>query len=260
MSRYFNDLITTKFYNRSKQTAKGFIQRTLGERAVHICHRIEASLKGLILSEETIFEKMGIRYIGPVDGHDLPRLIAALTHVRDLKGPILLHVKTVKGKGYTYSESDPERWHSGANFEVSTGEKVPPVNAAVPNVPAQRTFTQVFSEAITRLGEEDARVVALPAAMSTGTGLDDFAQKFPSRFHDVGIAEGHAVTCAAGMACEGLRPWWPSIRPSCSVRSTTSSTMWRCRNCPLRLRWTGRGSWETTVRRTTAFSTCRTCA
>jgi 1-deoxy-D-xylulose-5-phosphate synthase len=206
MSRYFNDLITTNFYNRSKQTAKGVIKRALGERAVSIGHRIEASIKGLILSEETIFEKMGIRYIGPVDGHDLPRLIAALTHVRDLKGPILLHVKTVKGKGYTYSESDPERWHSGANFEISTGEKVQPVNATVPVVPAPLTFTQVFSQALTRLGEQDARVVAITAAMSTGTGLDDFAQRFPKRFHDVGIAEGHAVTCAAGMACEGLRP------------------------------------------------------
>ncbi len=206
MSRYFNDLITTKFYNRSKQTAKGFIKRTLGERAVHIGHRIEASLKGLILSEETIFEKMGIRYIGPVDGHDLPRLIDALTHVRDLKGPILLHVKTIKGKGYTYSESDPERWHSGANFEISTGEKVQPLNAVTQTAPTPMTFTQIFSQVVTRLGEEDARVVAITAAMSTGTGLDDFAQRFPKRFHDVGIAEGHAVTCAAGMACEGLRP------------------------------------------------------
>jgi 1-deoxy-D-xylulose-5-phosphate synthase len=204
MSRYFNDLITTNFYNRSKQTAKGVIKRALGERAVSIGHRIEASIKGLILSEETIFEKMGIRYLGPVDGHDLPRLIAALTHVRDLKGPILLHVKTVKGKGYTYSESDPERWHSGAHFEISTGEKVQPTNPSPQAAPS--TFTQVFSQALARLGAEDSRVVAITAAMSTGTGLDDFAQRFPNRFHDVGIAEGHAVTCAAGMACEGLRP------------------------------------------------------
>ncbi|HNY27565.1 MAG TPA: 1-deoxy-D-xylulose-5-phosphate synthase [Candidatus Sumerlaeota bacterium] len=206
MSQYFNDLITTNFYNRSKQTAKGVIKRALGERAVSIGHRIEASIKGLILPEETIFEKMGIRYLGPVDGHDLPRLIAALTHVRDLKGPILLHVKTIKGKGYTYSESDPERWHSGANFEISTGEKVLPVNAPAQPTPAPLTFTQVFSQALARLGAEDSRVVAITAAMSAGTGLDDFAQRFPNRFHDVGIAEGHAVTCAAGMACEGLRP------------------------------------------------------
>ena len=208
MSRYFNQLITTGLYNRSKETAEDLITRVpaVGKRVVGFSQRLERSIKNLILPEETIFEKMGIRYLGPVDGHDLRLLIDTLEHIRDLKGPILLHVKTVKGKGYPYSESDPERWHSGADFEVSTGEKVE--NGKTPGKPAARppTYTEVFSRTLVDLAETDERIVAITAAMEVGTGLDRFGERFPDRLFDVGIAESHAVCCAAGMACEGLRP------------------------------------------------------
>ena len=206
MSHYFNQILTTNFYNKSKKTAKDLIKRTLGERAVNLSHRIQTSLKDLIVAEETIFEKMGIRYLGPVDGHDLPDLVGVLEHVKNLKGPVLLHVKTVKGKGYTYSESDPEKWHSGADFEVSTGEKMAAGSDAPPPKSAPPTYTEVFGRTLVELAEEDDRIVAITAAMPSGTGLSVFAERFPDRFHDVGIAEGHAVCCAAGMACENIRP------------------------------------------------------
>jgi 1-deoxy-D-xylulose-5-phosphate synthase len=206
MSRYFNHLITTQFYNRSKQTAKDIIRRmpAVGQRVLDIGHKIESSIKNLIVPQETIFEKMGIRYIGPIDGHDLLELITTLKHVRDLEGPILLHVRTTKGKGYEYSESDPERWHSGCDFEVETGRKMVAVGEAAADLPP--TYTEVFAQALVEEAGKDKRIAAITAAMPAGTGLSLFADKFPDRFYDVGIAESHAVCCAAGMACEGLRP------------------------------------------------------
>ncbi|MBN1867021.1 1-deoxy-D-xylulose-5-phosphate synthase [Candidatus Sumerlaeota bacterium] len=206
MSRYFNQLITTQFYNRSKQTAKDLLQRmpAVGQRVLNIGHKIESSIKNLIVPQETIFEKMGIRYLGPIDGHDLGEVVTTLRHVRDLKGPMLLHVKTVKGKGYEYSESDPERWHSGCDFEVETGRKMVAVGEGVSGQPP--TYTEVFAQTLVQEAEKDRRITAITAAMPAGTGLSLFADKFPKRFYDVGIAESHAVCCAAGMACEGLRP------------------------------------------------------
>ena len=208
ISHYFNQLLTTDFYNRYKQSAKELIRKAgaVGERAIGITHRVEGSIKNLILPEETIFEKMGIRYLGPVDGHNLEELLEILEQLRDLSGPMLLHVKTKKGKGYAYSESDPERWHSGADFEIDTGEKVAPAKSKRADTPPTPTYTEVFGKTLVELAEKDERVVAISAAMAVGTGLSEFAKAFPERFHDVGIAETHAVTCAAGMACEGLRP------------------------------------------------------
>ena len=203
MARYFNHLITTKFYNRSKETAEDILKRLpAGERVVDFSHRVERSIKSLI-TEGTLFEKLGIRYIGPVDGHDLEKLISLLSQIKDFDGPVLLHAKTVKGKGYKYSESDPTRWHSNVGFEVDTGEAMGGKGDGKPKVPK---YTDVFSHALVEEAERDERIVAITAAMAPGTGLDRFADRFPSRFCDFGIAEEHAVTCAAGMACDGLRP------------------------------------------------------
>ncbi|HBF34908.1 TPA: 1-deoxy-D-xylulose-5-phosphate synthase [Candidatus Sumerlaeota bacterium] len=230
MSKYLRHLLTLDVYNKSKETAEDMIKRvhSLGKRVVDFSQRLEQSVKSLLLTEgETLFEKMGIRYLGPVNGHDLRDLIYTLTQVRDLKGPILLHVKTTKGKGYPYSESDPEHWHSGASFEVKTGKKIakPPVYSPGLPVPTEEsmagdptlvlkpvpsgpppTYTEVFSKALVELADKDKRIVSITAGMSIGTGLEHFAQQYPERFYDVGIAEAHAVCCAAGMAAEGMRP------------------------------------------------------
>ncbi|MFP4381652.1 MAG: 1-deoxy-D-xylulose-5-phosphate synthase [Candidatus Sumerlaeia bacterium] len=208
MSHYFNQIVTTDLYNKSKATAETLINRVpaFGKKMVDFSQRLERSIKNLIIPEETVFEKMGIRYLGPVDGHDLKTLIDILNHIKDLKGPILLHVKTVKGKGYPYSENDPEKWHSGADFIISTGEQAIGENQAAPKKHVAPSYTDVFGTTLAKLADKDERIVGITAAMATGTGLDLFAEKHPKRLYDVGIAESHAVCCAAGMACDGLKP------------------------------------------------------
>ncbi|MFA6435302.1 MAG: 1-deoxy-D-xylulose-5-phosphate synthase [Elusimicrobiales bacterium] len=146
-----------------------------------------------------IFEEMGFTYFGPVDGHNIPELVEVLGYVKDLRGPVLLHVVTKKGKGYEPAESEPTEFHGAPKFDVETGlSKNDP--ARVP------TFTKVFSDTLVRLAAKDPRIVAITAAMPEGTGLDAFRDKFPRRYYDVGIAEEHAVTFAAGLAAGGLKP------------------------------------------------------
>lgn len=208
MSHYLNQILTTEIYNKSKATVEDWLNRVpaLGKRVVDFSQRVERNIKDLIVPEETVFEKMGIRYLGPVNGHSLPEMIEVLQNIADLKGPILLHVKTVKGKGYKYSESDPENWHSGADFEIQTGRKYSAVTKPEKTKPLPPTFTEAFSIALTDLARDRKDIVAITAAMAKGTGLDRFQEKYPDRLFDVGIAEEHAVTCAAGMACDGLKP------------------------------------------------------
>ena len=146
-----------------------------------------------------IFEEMGFTYFGPVDGHNIPALVEVLGYVKDLKGPVLLHVVTKKGKGYEPAEAEPTEFHGASKFDVETGlSKKDP--ARIP------TFTKVFSDTLVRLADKDAAITAITAAMPEGTGLDAFRDKFPRRYYDVGIAEEHAVTFAAGLAAGGLKP------------------------------------------------------
>lgn len=158
-------------------------------------HKIKEWLKARLLSEN-MFSEMGFNYLGPVDGHDLEKLETAIRYAKEINGPVLLHVLTKKGKGCEYTEKDPERYHGVSAFDPQTGAM--PVSAPC--------FSSVFGEALCNLAEEDERVVAITAAMASGTGLDSFAAKFSERFFDVGIAEGHAVAMAGGMAKQGLRP------------------------------------------------------
>ena len=158
-------------------------------------HKIKEWLKARLLSEN-MFSEMGFNYLGPVDGHDLEKLETAIRYAKEINGPVLLHVLTKKGKGCEYTEKDPERYHGVSAFDPQTGAM--PVSAPC--------FSSVFGEALCTLAEEDERVVAITAAMAAGTGLDSFAAKYPERFFDVGIAEGHAVAMAGGMAKQGLRP------------------------------------------------------
>jgi len=148
-----------------------------------------------------IFEEMGFSYFGPVDGHNLPELVEVLGYLKELRGPVLLHVVTKKGKGYEPAEDQPIDFHGTGCFDVETG-----LASGRKDCSGVPTYTRVFSDTLLRLAKEDRRITAITAAMPEGTGLDAFRDKYPRRYYDVGIAEEHAVTFAAGMACEGLKP------------------------------------------------------
>lgn len=198
LSKYFNQLVQSRFYNKSKEEVTQLVRQVPGgEKLLKMAHRLEESAKGLILPS-VFFEDLGFRYIGPIDGHNLEELLTTLENIREFRGPVLLHAITTKGKGYKLAEGDAIFWHAPPNFSVETGEY---------KKSTSRTYTHAYGDAIIELAEQDERVVAITAAMATGTGLVKFGEKFPDRYVDVGIAEGHAVTSAAGMAAEGLRPF-----------------------------------------------------
>jgi 1-deoxy-D-xylulose-5-phosphate synthase len=154
----------------------------------------------VLLFPGMLFEEMGFQYFGPVDGHDLPNLVEVLRHVSKLKGPVLVHCVTKKGKGYDAAEKDPYTWHGPGKFDVAQAKMIKGEKPAAPS------YTAVFGKSLVKLAEEDPRVVAISAAMPEGTGTDLFRERFPKRFYDVGLAEPHAVTFAGGLACEGYRP------------------------------------------------------
>lgn len=207
ISKYFNRMVTTPSYNKRHKEIGEFIKRLpAGESVARIGNRIEEAVKGLIVPG-LFFEELGFRYLGPIDGHDLDVLVPTLQRVKDLKGPILLHVLTTKGKGRTYSEADPIRWHSPPylGFDLETGDKTAPASAsAKPSMPSN---SAVFVDALRECARDDAKLVAITAAMLEGTALTRFESEFPERVFDVGIAEAHGVMSAAGMACDGLEPW-----------------------------------------------------
>ncbi|MCX7058031.1 MAG: 1-deoxy-D-xylulose-5-phosphate synthase, partial [Proteobacteria bacterium] len=155
-------------------------------------------MKGMILPG-TMFEEMGLNYIGPVDGHDVIGLVRMLRNIRHLRGPQFLHVVTKKGKGYAPAEADPIKWHGPGPFDADKG-LIFKESATGPS------YTQVFGQWLCDIAERDPRIVAITPAMREGSGLVEYSRKFPTRYFDVGIAEQHAVTLAAGLACEGLRP------------------------------------------------------
>jgi 1-deoxy-D-xylulose-5-phosphate synthase len=192
---YLAKLMTAGTLKKFEQKVEKFFKRMhfWGSSVLRVAKRFK-----VLLFPGMLFEEMGFAYLGPVDGHDTNRLIEILTNLRDLKGPVLLHVVTKKGKGYLPAENDPTRFHGIGRFNVITGEQ--------DSAPSHPSFTHVFSQTLIRLAKEDARIVTVSAAMPEGTGVDDFAAAFPKRFFDVGIAEGHAVTFAAGLAAGGMKP------------------------------------------------------
>ena len=206
MSAYLSKLISSRPFLSLRDMMARLAKRFPAplERAAR---RADEYARGL-LTGGTLFEELGFYYVGPVDGHDLDHLLPILRNLRDTdhQGPILLHVVTQKGKGYAPAESSPDKYHGVVKFNVITGEQ-----AKAP--PGPPSFTKVFANALIAEAEADERIVAINAAMPTGTGLDLFAKKFPRRSFDVGIAEQHAVTFAAGLATEGLKPF-------CAIYST----------------------------------------
>ena len=199
LSKYMTNVISAPLYNRLKSDIWQLTSKfsTLGRRFQTIVHRIDEGLKGLIVPG-MFFEELGFRYFGPIDGHNMTQLIKTFRHIRSLSGPILVHVVTKKGKGYKYAEEDTPRFHGISPFERSTGVSV--------GSSSSPTYTGVFGQALVKLAEGDPRIVGITAAMADGTGLCPFAARYPDRFYDVGIAEQHAVTFAAGLAARGYRP------------------------------------------------------
>ena len=168
----------------------------LGRGIYKVTHKVKTAIKETLLPC-SLFEDMGFTYLGPVDGHDVKRLTRLLKYARDLKGPVLLHVRTVKGKGYTPAERNPDQFHGVGRFCVETGEVLKGGGT---------NFSAVFGQTLCKMAEEDPRLCAITAAMQGGTGLNTFATRFPDRFFDVGIAEGHTVAMSAGMAKQGMIP------------------------------------------------------
>lgn len=197
LSRYFGGLLANPRYNRWKSSVENVARRMRMGIFRYMYYRIEEAIKSLLL-KSVIFEEFGLRYIGPIDGHNMYALLDALKVARSADRPILLHVITMKGKGYGFAEDQPEKWHGTPNFDVVSGERVSGGGAP--------TYSQVFGSVLERLAGTDERIVAITAAMPSGTGLSQFAGRFPRRFFDVGIAEEHAVVFAAGLAAEGFVP------------------------------------------------------
>ena len=196
LSGYLNRLMTGKFYTSFRKRVEIFLKSMPhGQLMAKIGKRAEELTKGFIVPG-VLFEELGFTYVGPIPGHDIEDMIATFVNLGNLEGPVLVHVVTSKGKGYAPAEANPERFHGVGAFDPATGES---------KIPA-RTYTDVFGDAITEIGRENRDVVAITAAMCTGAGLTKFKAAFPDRFFDVGIAEGHAVTFAAGLAREGKVP------------------------------------------------------
>lgn len=184
-------------YLSFKRVYRKVFEKIPGGRVLyHFNHKIKKSIKGTILPS-SFFEDMGFTYIGPVDGHQVGELTRLLRWAKSLEGPVLLHVRTVKGKGWAHAEETPDAYHGVSPFDLATGK---PLN------PSGRNFSSVFGEELSRLAAEDPKICAVTAAMRSGTGLDPFAIRCPERFFDVGIAEGHAVAMCSGMAKQGMLP------------------------------------------------------
>lgn len=196
LNRYLAQLMSGQFYAKAKTVGKNVLSKA--PPLFELAKRLEEHAKGMVVPA-TLFEKFGFNYVGPIDGHDLESLIPTLENLKHLDGPQFLHVVTRKGQGYKLAEADPVAYHGPGKFDPSVGLVKP---ATAPKT----TFTQVFGQWLCDMAAQDARLVGITPAMREGSGLVEFEQRFPERYYDVGIAEQHAVTFAAGLACEGLKP------------------------------------------------------
>ena len=196
LNRYLAQLMSGQFYAKARDVGRSVLKNA--PPLLELAKRLEQQAKGMVVPA-TLFEKFGFNYIGPIDGHDLDSLIPTLENIKGLKGPQFLHVVTKKGQGYKLAEADPVAYHGPGKFDPSIG-------LVKPATPPKQTFTQVFGQWLCDMAAKDQRLVGITPAMREGSGMVEFHQRFPSRYYDVGIAEQHAVTFAAGMACEGVKP------------------------------------------------------
>ncbi|NPA57716.1 MAG: 1-deoxy-D-xylulose-5-phosphate synthase [Aquificae bacterium] len=195
---YFNRIITNEVFQKSRQKMKDVIKKVFGESGAKIARKFEEYLKGLF-TPGVIFEELGFTYVGTIDGHNLAELEKTLENVKKMRGPIIIHVLTQKGKGYQPAEENPTPFHGISPFDKITGTPIKKLNAPP-------SWSKVFGKALVELAEMDDKIVAITPAMMEGSGLTEFAKKFPDRFFDVGIAEQHAATFSAGLSAEGLKP------------------------------------------------------
>jgi 1-deoxy-D-xylulose-5-phosphate synthase len=198
-STFISRKMTGRYYRDLKKEIQVLLKNipAFGTDILQFARRAENSLKGF-LTPGSLFEALGFDYLGPLDGHDLHQLVDVFNNINQLDGPLLVHVLTTKGKGYKPAEETPAKYHGVGAFDVATGK-----GAAKPAV---KSYTDLFGETMLQLAEEDPKIIAITAAMPDGTGLNQFSQRFPDRFFDVGIAEQHAMTFAAGLAADGFRP------------------------------------------------------
>ncbi len=196
LNRYLAQLMSGRFYSAAKEVGRQVLKNA--PPLFELARRLEHQAKGLVLPA-TLFEKFGFNYIGPIDGHDLDSLIPTLENLKQLQGPQFLHVVTRKGQGYQLAEADPIAYHGPGKFD-------PKVGLISPTTAPKQTFSQVFGQWLCDMAVQDPKLVAITPAMREGSGMVEFHRRFPDRYHDVGIAEQHALTFAAGLACEGLKP------------------------------------------------------
>lgn len=199
LAEYLNRVRSDPNYVKSKEDIELLLKKipNIGDKMVKVADRLKDSFKYLLVPG-TIFEELGIKYFGPVNGHDLPELIKVLENAKQINKPVIIHVITQKGKGYAPAEANPDKFHGVSPFDIATGQVLGQKQA--------RTYTEVFADTLIQLGQEDERIMGITAAMGLGTGVSKFAEQFPKRVIDVGIAEEHAVTMAAAMALDGLKP------------------------------------------------------
>jgi 1-deoxy-D-xylulose-5-phosphate synthase len=200
LNNYLSKLLSSRFYGSIKKSGKKILSSV--PHVMEFAKRAEEHVKGMVLPS-TLFEEFGFNYIGPIDGHDLDALIDTLNNIKQLKGPQFLHIVTQKGKGFTPAEDDPNKFHGVGKFDPYNGDAI---TSATQGNMTPKTYTQVFGDWLVDMAEQDERLVGVTPAMCDGSGLNAFAEKYPSRYFDVGIAEQHAITFAAGMACDGLKP------------------------------------------------------
>jgi 1-deoxy-D-xylulose-5-phosphate synthase len=193
LNRYLARLMSGQFYATAKNVGKSVLPAPM----IELAKRLEEHAKGMVVPA-TMFEEFGFNYIGPIDGHDLESLVPTLQNLKNLKGPQFLHVVTKKGQGYKLAEADPVLYHGPGKFNPAEGIK--------PATASKLTYTQVFGDWLSDMAAQDKRLVGITPAMREGSGMVEFERRFPDRYYDVGIAEQHAVTFAAGMACEGMKP------------------------------------------------------
>ena len=199
LADYLSRIMTSKRVREVRKGIKTTLKRIplIGNAIYKMAKLIEGNLKGAV-TEGLLFEEMGFRYVGPIDGHNIPHLVEAFQNISAMDEPIFLHVITQKGRGYHPAMEDPEHYHGVGKFDLENGNGL--------KSSPETTYSDIFGNTLIELAKKDPRIVAVSAAMTTGTGLKEFSRRFPERFFDVGIAEGHAVTMAAGMALYGLRP------------------------------------------------------
>lgn len=247
MSRHLAKMRTKAGYYEFKKKYRQALDVTrVGRLLYEASHDVKTALKKSLLPVSTVFEDMGFTYMGPVDGHDVRQLTDMLRAAREQNCPVLLHVHTRKGKGYAPAEQAPERFHGVSPFDPATGRA---------SAPSEPSFSSVFGQELKVLADQDAHICAITAAMAEGTGLTAFAAAHPRRFFDVGIAEGHAVTMAAGMAKQGMLPVFAVYDSFCSGATTCWHRTCRWTSSTWSLPWTAPVWWGPTARRTTDAST-----